>query len=67
MLGFNDQVIQGSLEIGALPDRDIPKFIKLDINNKINLASLIFKVYKLEEINKAIRLFKTQIPQDEYL
>ncbi len=55
---MHDQVIQGSLGGGALPDRDIPKFIKLDINNKINLASLIFKVYKLEEINKAIRLFK---------
>ena len=55
---MHDQVVQGSLGGGALPDRDIPKFIKLDINNKINLASLIFKVYKLEEINKAIRLFK---------
>lgn len=55
---MHDQVIQGSLGGGALPDRDIPKFIKLDTNNKINLASLIFKVYKLEEINNAIRLFK---------
>jgi len=55
---MHDQVIQGSLGGGAFPDRDIPKFIKLDIKNKINLASLISKVYKLEEINKAIKLFK---------
>ena len=45
---MHDQVIQGSLGGGAF-DKDIPRFIKLDINNKINLASLIYKVYKLKK------------------
>lgn len=56
---MHDQSIQGSLGGGAYPDKDIPKFIKLDKDKKINLQSIISKVFKFKDINKAIALFKS--------
>tara|TARA_B100000963_G_scaffold56560_1_gene44626 strand:- start:1906 stop:2940 length:1035 start_codon:yes stop_codon:yes gene_type:complete len=57
---MHDQMIKGSLGGGATPDKDIPKFIKLDMKKKINLNTIIAKVIKFEDINKGIELFKSK-------
>ena len=41
---MHDQMIKGSLGGGATPDKDIPKFIKLDMKKKINLNTIIAKL-----------------------
>lgn len=40
------------------PSRDIPNYIQIIKNRKINLSIQIGKTYSLEDINKAIRSFK---------
>jgi len=56
---MHDQMMEGSLGGGTSPDKDIPKFIKLDKQKKINLNSIISKVIKFKDINKGIKLFKS--------
>ena len=55
---MHDQTIRGSLGGNTLPKRDIPKFIDLEKKRKINLNKIIFKVIKLKDINKGIKMFK---------
>ena len=43
----------------SVPDEDIPRYIRLIKNNKINLDKLITHQFDLSEINKAINLFKS--------
>ena len=43
----------------SVPDKDIPRYIKLIKNKKINLEKLITHEFDLSEINKAIELFRT--------
>lgn len=56
---MHDQTIQGSLGGGAYPDKDIPKFIKLDKKKKINLNSLISRIINFKDINKGISQFRS--------
>ena len=41
------------------PEVDIPRYIKLQLNKKINLNDFITHEFKLSEINEAINLFRT--------
>ena len=41
------------------PEVDIPRYIKLQLNKKINLNNFITHEFELSEINKAINLFRT--------
>ena len=43
----------------SVPDKDIPRYIRLIKNNKINLEKLITHEFNLSEINKAIDLFRS--------
>tara|TARA_B100000795_G_scaffold269978_1_gene261565 strand:+ start:2834 stop:3868 length:1035 start_codon:yes stop_codon:yes gene_type:complete len=43
----------------SIPDVDIPRYVKLVENKKINFKKLITNEFKLSEINKAIRLFRS--------
>jgi S-(hydroxymethyl)glutathione dehydrogenase/alcohol dehydrogenase len=43
----------------AIPDKDIPRYVKLVENKKLNFNNLITHEFKLSEINKAINLFKS--------
>lgn len=57
-LAFNKSLLvsQGGQSI---PDVDIPRYIRLVKNNKINFSNLITNEFKLRDINKAIDLFRT--------
>lgn len=57
-LAFNKSLLvsQGGQSI---PDLDIPRYIRLIKNNKIDLNNLITNEFKLDEINQAIDLFRT--------
>ena len=57
-LAFNKSLLvsQGGQSI---PDLDIPRYIRLVKNNKINFSNLITNEFKLRDINKAIDLFRT--------
>ena len=46
--------LTGSSGGETLPDVDIPKYIALEKNGKLNLSELISKLYPLENINEAI-------------
>lgn len=46
--------IRGSWGGGSKPDTDIPKFVELYNNGKLNLDSMITKSYSLDEINHAL-------------
>lgn len=46
--------LTGSSGGETLPDVDIPKYIELEKNGKLNLSDLISKTYPLENINQAI-------------
>lgn len=43
----------------SIPDRDIPRYIRLIMNKKISLQKFITHEFSLSEINKAIDLFRT--------
>ena len=43
----------------CVPDKDIPRYINLINNKKINFNNLITHEFNLEKINDAIKLFKT--------
>ncbi|TMP33852.1 zinc-binding dehydrogenase [Pseudoalteromonas rubra] len=47
--------IRGSWGGGSKPDSDIPKFVKLYQEGKLNLEALLSKIYKLDEINSALK------------
>ena len=54
-----DKIMKASHGGASIPNEDIPRYVKLVKNNKINFNNLITHEYKLSEINKAISLFKT--------
>ena len=54
-----DKVLKASHGGASYPDRDIPRYIKLLKNKKINLNNLITHEFELNDINKAIDLFRT--------
>ena len=43
----------------SVPDKDIPRYIRLIQKKKINIKRLITHEFKLSEINKAIKLFRS--------
>ncbi len=43
----------------SIPDKDIPRYIRLIENNKISFENLITHEYNLSEINTAIEMFKS--------
>ena len=56
---MHNQTIKGCLGGNAFPERDINKFIKLEKNKIINLNKIIYKTFKFNEINKAIKIFRS--------
>ena len=57
-LAFN-KILKASHGGNSIPDKDIPRYIKLIENKKINFNNLITHEFKLSEINDAINLFKS--------
>ena len=57
-LHFN-KVLKGSHGGSAMPDIEIPRYIKLMKKQKISLKNLITHQFNLNEINKAIKLFRS--------
>ena len=55
---FGKKII-GSEGGESKPEKDITKITKIIKSNKINLKQLISKIYKLENINKAIQDIKS--------
>ncbi len=43
----------------SIPDKDIPRYIKLIQNKKMNLDSLITHEFELSDINEALNLFRS--------
>ena len=43
----------------SIPDKDIPRYIRLIKNNKISLEKLITHEFDLSKINEAIDLFRS--------
>ena len=43
----------------SIPDKDIPRYIRLMQNNKISLEKLITHEFDLSKINEAIDLFRS--------
>jgi S-(hydroxymethyl)glutathione dehydrogenase/alcohol dehydrogenase len=56
---FFDKKLTGSHGGSSNPDNDIPRYIRLINNNKMSLKDLITHEFNLEEINKAIDLFRS--------
>jgi len=54
-----DKVLLVSHGGNSEPDKDIPRYIRLIENKKVNLEKLITHEFNLEEINKAIDLFRS--------
>ena len=54
-----DKVMAVSHGGGSVPDKDIPRYIRLIKNNKISLDKLITHEFNLSEINEAIKLFRS--------
>tara|TARA_Y100000589_G_scaffold331765_1_gene386903 strand:- start:2177 stop:3232 length:1056 start_codon:yes stop_codon:yes gene_type:complete len=54
---FGKRII-GSYGGETSPEKDIPRFLNLYKNNKLNLKDLVSKKFKLQEINEAIEEFK---------
>jgi S-(hydroxymethyl)glutathione dehydrogenase/alcohol dehydrogenase len=52
----------GNLGGSIIPERDIPAYMKLLVDKKINTQILINKVYKFNDINTAIDSFKNGSP-----
>ena len=57
-LAFN-KILKVSHGGNSKPDKDIPRYINLINNKKINFNNLITHEFNLEKINDAIKLFKT--------
>ena len=57
-LHFN-KVLKGSHGGSAMPDIEIPRYIKLMKKQKMSLKNLITHQFNLNEINKAIKLFRS--------
>ena len=57
-LAFN-KVLKVSHGGDSKPDKDIPRYVNLVNNNKINFDKLITHEFELENINEAIKLFRT--------
>ena len=57
-LHFN-KILTGSHGGDSIPDEDIPRYIKLIEENKMTLEGLITHEFSLDEINKAIKLFRS--------
>ena len=53
------KILKGSHGGSSVPDRDIPRYIKLIEQNKMSLDELITHEFPLKKINDAIKLFKT--------
>ena len=43
----------------SVPDKDIPRYIRLIQKKKVNIKRLITHEFTLKEINKAIKLFRS--------
>ena len=54
-----DKILEVSHGGSSVPDKDIPRYIRLIKNKKINLEKLITHEFDLSEINKAIDLFRS--------
>ncbi len=48
-------MLTGSFGGGCVPDRDIPKYLALNKNNKLKLKELISSILPLEDINKGTK------------
>jgi S-(hydroxymethyl)glutathione dehydrogenase / alcohol dehydrogenase len=57
-LAFNKTLV-ASHGGNSIPDKDIPRYIRLIKNKKISLENLITNEFTLPEINKAIDLFRS--------
>ena len=57
-LAFN-KILRVSHGGDSIPDKDIPRYIRLIENKKINLDKLITHDFELSEINEAIDLFRS--------
>ena len=57
-LHFN-KVFTGSHGGDAIPDKDIPRYIRLIKDNKMTLDGLVTHEFSLEEINNALDLFRS--------
>jgi Zn-dependent alcohol dehydrogenase len=53
-----EKILTGSHGGSANPDEDIPNYVQLVENNIINFKNLITHEFKLQDINKAIRLIR---------
>lgn len=56
---MHDQTIKGCLGGNTFPQSDIPKFINFEKKSKIDLNNIIFKIIKFQEINKGLKMFKS--------
>ena len=54
-----EKVLTGSHGGSAVPDVEIPRYIRLIDQKKMSLENIITHEFKLNEINKAIELFRT--------
>ena len=54
-----DKILKGSHGGNGNPSVDIPNYINLIKYKKINLKTLITHEFKLKDINKALKLFRT--------
>jgi len=54
-----DKILAASHGGNSIPDKDIPRYIKLVKNKKITLGKFITHEFNLSEINKAIDLFRS--------
>ena len=54
-----DQVLTGSHGGGAVPDKDIPRIIRLMDAGKLNFDGLISHEFSLDHINDAIEVFRS--------
>ncbi len=57
-LAFN-KVLKASHGGASYPDKDIPRYIKLVENKMISFEKLITHEFRLENINKALKLFRS--------
>ena len=56
-----EKILKGSEGGGIIPNRDIPNYIKVIKDKKINLNKLITHEFTLDKINEAIKLFRKGI------
>ena len=57
-LAFN-KILLASHGGNSIPDKDIPRYIKLIKNRKMTLENFITHEFSLSEINKALNLFRS--------